>query len=112
MYMAAFPDEVNTIKDYLLKVSESNDVKDQICYSTELFKYIQTIPTFIAVNPSFRRAVINKLNEFENNHNVIKDKKMLTEIKKTREFLEDLRYLDNYKLDACETPVKKINIII
>ena len=37
---------------------------------------------------------------------------MLTEIKKTHKFLEDLRYLDNYKLDACETPVKKINIII
>ena len=112
MYMSVFPEEVNTIKDYLLKVSESNHIKDQIYYSAELFRYIQTRPTFIAVNPSFRRAVINKLNEFENNHNVIKDKKMLKEMKKTQKFLEDIRYLDNYKLDAYETPVRKINIII
>ena len=41
MYMSVFPEEVNTIKDYLLKVSESNHIKDQIYYSAELFRYIQ-----------------------------------------------------------------------
>jgi hypothetical protein len=110
--MTIFTEEINTIKDYLLTVSQTKCIKDQIYYSRELFRYIQTKPNFMAVNSSFRRAVINKLNEFENNSNIKNNNKMLQEIKNTYNFLDDIKYLENYKLEANEIPKTKIKIII
>lgn len=110
--MTIFTEEVSTIKDYLLRVAETKCVKDQIYYSTELFKYIQTKPIFLSVNPSFRRAVINKLMEFENNKILEKNHEILLEIKKTYKFLDNIRYTDNYKLEVNESPVRKIRIVI
>ena len=65
--MPIFTEEVETIKDYLTKINDIPRSDQKINYSIELFEYIQTRNDFLAINPRFRRAVINKLDEFNSN---------------------------------------------
>lgn len=110
--MPIFTEEVETIKDYLTKINDIPRSDQKINYSIELFEYIQTRNDFLAINPRFRRAVINKLDEFNSNEFLQKSYKMLATIKTTYQFLDDLKIAKNYVLEENETPKKIINIII
>jgi len=110
--MIIFTEEVETIKDYLIKINDIPKVNHKISYAIELFEYIQTRNDFLAINPKFRRAVINKLEEFNTNQFVQNSKEMLVTIKKTYQFLDNLKLAENYILEENEIPRKKINIII
>jgi len=68
--MTVFTIEIETIKDYLLKVNNVPKADDKIKYVIELFEYIQTANDLLATNPKFRRSVINKLEEFNTNEYV------------------------------------------
>jgi hypothetical protein len=110
--MTVFTIEIETIKDYLLKVNNVPKADDKIKYVIELFEYIQTANDLLATNPKFRRSVINKLEEFNTNEYVQKSQKMLVTIKATYDFLDNLKLSNNYILEDYEIPRKKINIII
>ena len=110
--MPIFTEEVETIKDYLTKINDVPRADHKISYSIELFEYIQTRNNFLAINPRFRRAVINKLDEFNTNEFVQKSSKMLVTIKETYQFLDNLKLDKNYVLEENEIPRKIINIII
>ena len=110
--MTVFTIEIETIKDYLLKVNNVPKADDKIKYVIELFEYIQTANDLLATNPKFRRSVINKLEEFNTNEYVQKSQKMLVTIKATYDFLDNLKLSNNYVLEDYEIPRKKINIII
>ena len=110
--MTVFTIEIETIKDYLLKVNNVPKADDKIKYVIELFEYIQTANDLLATNPKFRRSVINKLEEFNTNEYVQRSQKMLVTIKATYDFLDNLKLSNNYVLEDYEIPRKKINIII
>ena len=110
--MTVFTIEIETIKDYLLKVNNVPKADDKIKYVIELFEYIQTAKNLLATNPKFRRSVINKLEEFNTNEYVQRSQKMLVTIKATYDFLDNLKLSNNYVLEDYEIPRKKINIII
>jgi len=110
--MTVFTIEIETIKDYLLKVNNVPKADDKIKYVIELFEYIQTANDLLATNPKFRRSVINKLEEFNTNEYVKRSHKMLVTIKATHHFLDNLKLSNNYVLDDNEIPRKQINIII
>ena len=57
-------EEVKVIKPMLLK-SEYTPSKDRIPIIRKLFEYIITRDKFMARNPSFRKTVKNKIDEFK-----------------------------------------------
>ena len=100
-----FEKEIETIKNHLQKNDGLSEIM-RIHNTIELFTKIITMHEFVGKNPKFRKAIIDKINEFNNLP------ELQSIIKEMRIFLDDIKYRDDYIVDYFETPVKKISIEI
>ena len=86
-------EEVKVIKPMLLK-SEYTPSKDRIPIIRKLFEYIITRDKFMARNPSFRKTVKNKVDEFKLEE---KAASLADIFEKTEIYLEELKHHPEYK---------------
>jgi hypothetical protein len=87
--------EVKTIRKYFNQMDKSTSVDERLPIIRNIFEYILTRPIFIAANPNFRKAMLNKMNELRQCQDAASLKDVFD---KTDKFIESLSDYNEYKI--------------
>jgi len=86
--------EIKTLKKYFDQMEKATSVDERLSIIRNIFEYILTRPIFIAANPNFRNAILNKMIEFKQ----CKDATSLNDVfDKTNKFIESLSEYNEFK---------------
>lgn len=87
--------EVITIRKYLQQCGNATSVDIKLSIFKILFEFIMTRPIFISKNPNFRIAVLNKIEEFNQEEAACSIKDIL---EKTKIFISNLTSCEDYTI--------------
>jgi len=90
---------IEIIKEYLTNVSNTNDKLEKVNVIIDMFKYILSIPEFIAREAKFRLQIEIKINELSKDINELQlenKEKFYELIGQLKIFLDDIKNREDY----------------